>query len=68
MRQCVRCWRHLDPEHKLRCDRCIVRVNEELDWKADRERSYYFRYHIKRIKHDTNSMWEMLKNNWEKMT
>ena len=61
MKQCVRCWKKLDPEHKLRCDRCIVKVNEEIQWKADRPYQYYFRFNIKRQKHENNKLSEMLK-------
>ena len=49
-RQCLRCWVRLDNERKLWCSRCMARVNEELEWKADREYEYYFRYHLKRMR------------------
>ena len=49
-RQCVRCWVHLYKDQKLWCSKCIQRVNEELEWKADREWRYYFRHHLKQMK------------------
>ncbi len=30
MRQCVRCWLHLDKDQKLWCKKCRERVDEEL--------------------------------------
>ena len=49
-RQCVRCWVHLRDGEKLWCRVCIDRVNEELEWKADREWRYYFRWHLRHKK------------------
>ena len=49
-RQCLRCGVHLMENEKLWCKKCIIRVNEELEWKADREYEYYFRYHLKRMR------------------
>jgi hypothetical protein len=58
-RQCVRCWVRLDNDRRLWCSRCMARVNEELEWKADREYEYYFRYHLKRMRKEREK--EMLK-------
>lgn len=52
LRQCVRCWVHLYEDQKLRCSKCLNRVDEELNWLADRPYNYYFKRHLKRIKHD----------------
>lgn len=50
-KQCVRCGRHIkDETNKLWCSRCMERVNEELEGKADREWRYYFRHHLKQMK------------------
>lgn len=50
-RNCVKCGLHLKEEkNKLRCDKCMERVNEELEWKADREWEYYFRWNLKHKK------------------
>ena len=49
-RQCVRCWVHLAKDQKLWCSKCIQRVNEELEWKADRPYQYYFKRNLKHKK------------------
>ena len=49
-RQCVRCWVHLDNIRKLWCKKCMERVMEELEWKADRPYQYYFRWNIEHKK------------------
>lgn len=49
-RQCVRCGVHLTEERKLWCKKCRERVNEELEWKADREWRYYFRWNLRHKK------------------
>lgn len=68
-RQCVKCWLHIPNEtNKLRCDRCMEKVMEEVEWKADREFSYYFRFNIKRMKHEENKMSKMLNGDGEKMS
>ena len=59
-RQCVRCGVHIE-WRRLWCSRCMARVNEELEWKADREYEYYFRYHLKRMRKEREREKEMLK-------
>jgi NMD protein affecting ribosome stability and mRNA decay len=50
-RQCLRCGRHIKEEtNRLWCDKCIIRVNEELEGKADRNYEYYFRHHLKQMR------------------
>ena len=61
-RQCVRCWVHLREWEKLWCRVCIDRVNEELEWKADRNYEYYFKFYIKRTRKDERVLWERLKD------
>jgi len=65
--QCVRCWIHLDEPRTLRCKRCRERVDEELRGEVSRPYEYYFRFNLKRIKHDKNKMQRMLKGDGEKM-
>ena len=51
MKQCLRCGRHIKEEtNRLWCEKCIIRVNEELEGKADRNYEYYFRHHLKQMK------------------
>ncbi len=50
-KQCVRCGHHIKEEtNRLWCEKCIIRVNEELEWKADRNYEYYFRHHLKQMR------------------
>lgn len=67
-RQCVRCWLHLDSERELWCKRCRERVNEELNGEANRPFEYYFRFNLKRMKHEKNKMSKMLNGDGEKMS
>ena len=60
-KQCVRCWVHLDEDRVLRCKKCRAKVQEEFDWTADRPFQYYFRFNLKRMRHENNEMWAMLK-------
>lgn len=48
-RQCLRCGVHIE-WRRLWCKNCMDKVMEELEWKADREYEYYFRYHLKRMR------------------
>ena len=51
MKQCVRCWVHIKEEtNRLWCRKCVERVNEELEWKADRDFRYYFRWNLRHKK------------------
>ena len=40
---------------------------EELEWKADRPYQYYFRFNLKRMRHDKNKMQRMYERDREKM-
>ena len=50
MRQCVRCWLHLDKDQKLWCKKCRERVDEELRWEISRPFEYYFKRNLKHKK------------------
>ena len=66
MGQCVRCWVKVS-DKRLWCDKCMERVNEELRWEANREYSYYFRFNLKRMRHENRKLSEMLKSNREEV-
>ena len=63
-RQCVRCWVHLDKDRTLRCDKCRERVDEELRGEVSRPFEYYFRFNLKRMRHE-NKMQKLWKGDWE---
>lgn len=57
-KQCVRCWLHIDSW--LWCKRCRARVDEELRGEISRPYEYYFRFNLKRMRHENKMqmMWE----------
>lgn len=56
MKNCLRCWLHIEDNPKiLWCKNCLERVKEELEWKADRPFEYYFRFNLKRMRHERNT-------------
>lgn len=63
MKQCVRCGIHLTEDRVLRCKKCRERVDEEFRWEVSRPFEYYFRFNLKRQRHENNKMWAMLKRN-----
>ena len=64
--QCVRCWIHLDEPRTLRCKRCRERVDEELRGEVSRPYEYYFRFNLKRMRHE-NKMQNVWKRDREEM-
>ena len=66
-KQCVRCWVHLKEDRTLRCPRCREHVDEELRGEVSRPFEYYFRFNLKRIRHDQNKMQKLQQRDWEKM-
>ena len=67
MKQCVRCWVHLKEDRKLWCKKCRERVDEEFRWEVSRPFEYYFRFNLKRMRHENNEMSAMLKRNNKNM-
>ena len=67
-KQCVRCWVHIENKYNvLWCDKCKERVDEELRGEISRPFEYYFRFNLKRIKHDKNKMQNVLKRDRKEM-
>lgn len=64
--QCVRCWVHLDEPRTLRCKKCRERVDEELRGEVSRPYEYYFRFNLKRMRHE-NKMQNVWKRDREEM-
>ena len=53
MKNCLRCWLHIEDNPKiLWCKKCSELVNQEFRWEVSRPYYYYFKWHLKRIKHD----------------
>ena len=51
MKQCVRCGLPIKEEtNRLWCPKCLKRVHEELEGRADRKFEYYFKHHLKKMK------------------
>ena len=62
-RQCARCWIHIKEEtNRIWCKKCLERVHEELEGKANRKFEYYFKFYIKKTKRDERALWERVKN------
>ena len=60
-KQCVRCGVHLDEPKALRCKKCRERVDEEFRGEVSRPYEYYFRFNLKRMRNDYNTMQNVLK-------
>ena len=58
--QCVRCWDHVERPRSLRCNKCRERVDEELRGEISRPFEYYFRFNLKRMRHENKMqrLWE----------
>ena len=53
---------HLKEDRALRCPKCRERVEEEFRGEVSRPYEYYFRFNLKRMRNDYNTMQTVLKN------